>query len=407
MVSFVKAEDVLQVIPFTTTSGVVEDDWECFSVEMVNTQSYTALQFDLYLPEGMTLISDGPMELSADRFPGYTRKGVFIPEHTYECTKMNDGHYFITIYHTDFAPIKGNDGELLTFYYETADDMPAGYYPIKVTGTVLAVDSHTDTKPEASMSYVKVGEPSPNAILDFGDYFIPSFVESALPAQNVIKNGVCPNLVLTDGYDFTPTGEFTAITASYSRAMSNDWGTVCLPFALTSDATVQYYKLSSVNNETMKFEPVATVEAGEPAVFKKISASALSVNAQNVTITAGDKEKAQDVSGWTMKGTYVAVNKNSDANNDIYYIAQDKFWYANQTFPVDAFRGWFETTKPSEAGTRVHMFIISEENGTITSVNYIENEDRTVDIRFDLTGKMLSAPKNGINIINGKKVLVK
>lgn len=83
-----KSEDVLQVTLFATTAGVVEDDWKTFSIEMNNTKEYTALQFDLYLPEGLTLIDEGPMELNADRFPGYVRKGIFYPEHNYACVKI-------------------------------------------------------------------------------------------------------------------------------------------------------------------------------------------------------------------------------------------------------------------------------------------------------------------------------
>lgn len=58
------------------------------------------------------------MELNADRFPGYVRKGIFYPEHNYACDKMGDRHYLITLYHEDFGVIKENEGELLIFYYE-------------------------------------------------------------------------------------------------------------------------------------------------------------------------------------------------------------------------------------------------------------------------------------------------
>lgn len=377
------------------------------SMEMVNTNAYTAMQFHLILPEGITLDMDYPFDMNSDRFPGVTKRGVFYPNHDYDITNPAPGDYFIKLYNTKLETIDGTEGEILSFYYNVAPDMQAGYYQIIVSGVVLGIDSHNGVYPNTSVSYVKVGEPSKNDLLDLGSYEIPSFVESKVPENNVIINGVCSNFVLTDGYDFEPASEFTATSAAYSRSMSNDWGTICLPFALESDATVQYYKLASVNAEAMTFEPVTSVEAGEPAVFKKLNGGALSINAENVTVTAGSNVKAQDASGWTMKGTYAAVNKNSDAENNIYYIAQNKFWYADKEFPVAAFRGWFETARPAAASARVRMFSINEDYGTVTPVNYVENEDGTVNVCFDLTGKVLSAPRDGINIINGKKVLVK
>ena len=62
-----KAEDdILQVTPFATTAGITENDWDenlAFTVQMNNTQAYTGFQFDIVLPQGMTLIAEEPLEL--------------------------------------------------------------------------------------------------------------------------------------------------------------------------------------------------------------------------------------------------------------------------------------------------------------------------------------------------------
>lgn len=83
------AEDVLQVVPFETKAGATVDDGLSFSVAMNNASAEIwALQFDLLLPEGMTIDDVSgwdPFELSTDRFPHTT--DVAVPSlGTIRCT---------------------------------------------------------------------------------------------------------------------------------------------------------------------------------------------------------------------------------------------------------------------------------------------------------------------------------
>ena len=375
-------------------------------MEMVNTHSYTAMQFHLILPEGITLDMDYPFDMNSDRFPGVTKRGVFYPNHDYDITNPSPGDYFIKIYNTALETIDGTEGELLCFYYNVASDIKDGYYQILVSGAILGIDSHNGIYPETSVSYVKVGEPSKNALLDLGSYEIPSFVAEYIPETNVVINGECSNLVLSDGYDFNCTNSFVATDATYSRFLSSSWGTLCLPFALESDATIQYYKLVSVSSESMTFEPVSSVDAGEPVVFKNVDTDELVINASNVTVSNGNKEKSLEALGWTMKGTYDAfINDPAACENDIYYIAEDKFWYANMAFAVAAFRGWFETAKNAAGAQR---YSIVETEGLTNGVEYVEQEDGSVKVIFDLQGRRMDdAQKGNVNIVNGKTVIVK
>lgn len=235
-------------------------------------------------------------------------------------------------------------------------------------------------------------------------YYLPN--ESAIEGENIIVDGVCSKLNVQDGKDFVLPVGFTAEQAIYMRPLSYKYGTICLPFVLESDATVQYYKLSAVSADKMTFEPVASVKAGEPAVFKSLGGNELTINTTDVAVAQGNKEKVQEVSSWTIKGTYSAIDNNpEDCENSIYYIAEDKFWYANVTFPVAAFRGWFETL--NAVGTKPHALTIVDSEENVTGIEYIENADGTVDAIFDLLGKRLSVQQNGINIINNHKILKK
>ena len=409
-------DDILQVTPFATTAGITENKWEyTFTVQMNNTQAYTGIQFDIQLPPGMTLIEDVPLELLKERFPGTVRPSGFYPEHKISVSPQGNGLYRIVLYHEELKPVNGNSGDLMVFYYLTSEDMAPGYYPIKVTGTVLAVDAHTGCKPETSTSYVKIGEPGEDATLAM-EGLIPSFVNEALAMETDLKTLDCSMVTgmdgtfsLVDGRNFiAPTEDATAQTVSYSRnCPSGKWGTICLPFALESNADVQYLKLAEVKSDRLTFEPVTSVEAGVPAVFKILNGDALNISVDNAIVKAGNCSTTFEALDWTMKGSYVTFSLDPEAPEnasvDQYFISMDKFWYNNVAVPLDAFRAWFEAPRTS---ARASYFSI-DESDVPTDINVVERADGRVDVIYDISGRRTTNVLNGISIINNKKYITK
>lgn len=411
-------DDILQVTPFATTAGITENKWDenyTFTVQMNNTQAYTGIQFDIQLPPGMTLIEKEPLELLKERFPGTEIRGVFHPEHKISVSPQGNGLYRIVLYHEELTPVNGNSGDLMVFYYLTAEDMAPGYYPIKVTGTVLAVDAHTGCKPETSTSYVKIGEPGEDATLAM-EGLIPSFVNEALANETALKTLDCSKVTgmdgtfsLVDGRNFiAPTEDATAQTVSYSRnCPSGKWGTICLPFALESNADVQYFKLAEVKSDRLTFEPVTSVEAGVPAVFKIQNGDALNISVNNAIVKAGNCSTTFEALDWTMKGSYVTFSLDPEAPEnasvDQYFISMDKFWYNNVAVPLDAFRAWFEAPRTS---ARARYFSI-DESDVPTDINVVERADGRVDVIYDISGRRTTNVLNGISIINNKKYITK
>lgn len=412
-----KAEDILQITPFSTSSGITENDWDenlTFMVQMNNTMAYTAIQFDLWLPDGMTLIDDEPLELLPGRFPGIVKKGVFFPEHNVSVTSLQDkGHYRIVIYHDTFAPIEGNSGNLMQFYYLTSSEMHPGYYPIKITDAKLAVDAHTGYNIASSTSYVKIDEPGEDASLAMEGY-IPSFVNESLASETQLRKldfqhvtGMGGTFTLLDGRDFNaPSEEVIIPSVIYERdCPSNMWGTICLPFAVRSNANIQYYKLEEVSEDRMLFEPIIEVETGNPVVFKLIGTDKVSVSADNVTFCKEPRNTFFENIGWNMRGSFATItldpNDEKNQSKDLYYISNDKFWYNNASVPLYAFRGWFETAK----STSSRLFTIGEVGDT-TYINVLEHDNGTAELCFDLNGRYLSKPQKGLNIINQRKVII-
>lgn len=407
-----KAEDVLQVVPFSTNAGILENDWEedkSFSINLTNTQTYSAMEFHIYLPEGMSLLEEGgsvspAFEFNDTRFSGYVSRKVWYPYHDINVTNPEPGHYYVKIYCTEkdkeLHKIKGTEGEIFRVYFLTSENMPSGYYPIYVKGTVLGIDSQTGVHPENSVSYVKIGEPESNVIYDLGEGLIPSFVESEMESlNNVVVNGICQNLVLTDGYGFSASNTFTATSASYSRAMSTTWGTVCLPYEVQSNGDVAFYQIEDIQDDVLVLEQCATLPANTPALMQKISGSSVTCSATNVDVIAdGDLNDAGIV---TMYGSYANDTKVTDAN--AYYIKNNKFWLNNEYFFIDAFRAYF--TYAPVGGAKASILSLGD---VPTAINALTNNEGVAGV-YDANGVKKGSVGNGMNIIkmaDGKCVKV-
>lgn len=398
-----RAEDVVQVRTFTTTPGISLDDEATFSLEMVNTQSYTAMEFRLFLPEGITLDMDYPFDMNSDRFPGTTRKGIFFPNHDYDITNPSPGQYYVKIYSTTQETIDGTEGEILSFYYTTSADLKPGLYPIRVTGTVLAVDSHNGVEPAPSVSFVKVtdaqGNVPANALLDLGSNAVPSFVASELPEKNVIINGVCENLVLTDGEDFEVTNAFTATQASFT-ANVNGYKTLVLPFEADVPEDFTASNATSVTGTSINLESTSTIDANSPVVIR--GEGSLVLTQENAELSAtGDAVLTNGVLSGTFKsipapvGSYV-LQKQNDLTG--FYLVAD----VQPT--VGAFCALLNVP---DSG--VNVYTIADDASGIKTISDSPLKGEKI---YNLAGQRIGKAQKGISIVKrssanavGKKIL--
>ena len=202
----------------------------------------------------------------------------------------------------------------------------------------------------------------------------------------------------------------TVYTFGYTRTTTADnYGTICLPFAVAaadrSGAT--FYSVAGVTKSGEKINGVALEEvtgdlvAGTPYIFK----------ATDSKIVAGYKGEASDVKAATglvgNLGTAATIN----AGEYIYILAADNKMHklsGTATATVATNRAYLNLEGVAEApasvkGVRLY-FDGSEET---TAISSIENGQLTIDNVYNLQGQQLAAPQKGINIIGGKKVLVK
>lgn len=400
---------IISIDPFAVTPGTNYTMVLNFDAKDEN---ITDIEFDMELPSFMSRTKSGrvtkPFD-SADenRMYVYGTEG----DHT---ISINGQHVAITaITDDEYKYIAGTSGALMNMYYTAAAEIEDGLYPIRLKNVRMTDGDGNRLSIAPTTSYIKVGNPT-NATLDLEGH-VTSRLNDALANETAIGTldmskvvSMDGTLVLKDKLNFVaPNQDVEADAVTYARTTTSKWGTICLPFEVESDAQIRYYKLKNVTEDLMTFEPITKVEAGSPAVFKKLGGDNINISAQDVTISAGKRSTVLPIGEWTMKGTYTAISMNpaDKTEEDIYYISKDKFWYANQTFPIAAFRGWFETPKGTSLNARV--FSIFSTDDETTGISMMENENGVVEMRYDLSGRRISGAHKGISIMKNKKYLTR
>ena len=223
------------------------------------------------------------------------------------------------------------------------------------------------------------------------------------------------SLTLDDAVGYKCEAEYTANDVSYSRAMSNEWGTLCLPFEIKSDqeATCKFYELKEVKEtEIVLTEVSGNIPAGTPVLVRRnAKGTDISLNATNAAITVAPAA-GSTVNGHSLVGHFTA----SEAlPKDSYIISNNKFWRVNDLtskedvtdVKVGAFRAYLQ----SNGVQNVKMMSLSigdDTTGIVETLNDFTDGDAEF---YDLNGKRQTDLQRGVNIVkrNGKtmKVIIK
>ena len=199
---------------------------------------------------------------------------------------------------------------------------------------------------------------------------------------------------------------------SYTRQMSNNWGTLVLPYSLTLTGEESYrlYTIDKMEGEELVLKQLeGTVAAGTPCVVKRNGTEAKLTFGPNYA-TLNMARVAQDVGGMKFCGTYWTEDVNSG-----YVISKNSFWNVEELknstsvngVKVRPFRAWLDGTS-AKAPARLSMRIDGSTTGTdaIDALNDAEAE------YYDLSGKRLDEPQKGVNIVRmksgkTKKIIIK
>ena len=199
---------------------------------------------------------------------------------------------------------------------------------------------------------------------------------------------------------------------SYTRQMSNNWGTLVLPYSLTLTGSEPYhlYSIDNMTGEELVLKQLeGVVAAGTPCVVKR--------NGTEAELTFGTNQAAlkmaidgKPVGGMKFRGTYWTEDVNSG-----YVISKNSFWNVEELkgstsvngVKVNPFRAWLDGTS-AKAPARLSMRI----DGSTTGIDAIDALNDAEAEYYDLSGKRLDEPQKGVNIVRmksgkTKKIIIK
>ena len=216
--------------------------------------------------------------------------------------------------------------------------------------------------------------------------------ESGITGQNIINDGVCESLVLTDGADFGTPAPFTATQASLTTNVKA-YKTLVLPFEAEVPAGFTAANAASLTGTTINLEEVSSISENSPVLVQ--GEGELELTATNATIGATPEEAPTNgLLQGTFKslpapvGSYVLQNQNSVTG----------FYKVTEVQPqVPAFRAYLNVPA---SGVKLYTF---GDNATgINDLNLDLNQSETI---YNLAGQKVSRAKKGVYISNRKKVL--
>lgn len=401
-----KAENTIQVMPFSANVGMTSDDMKTFNIEMTNEEDIWGVQFDLYLPKGMTLdfTDDYPpyddiATGAYDRYP-YTsgRNGTKTYKHGIEWNKLNDveGHYRFAITPNDESFITETSGTILTLYYLTSTEMKPGIYPILIKNMVISGKT-VNVNPADAISYVKVGTISNKLYELDGDYYVPSFVQSELAKdKNIIVNGECQNLVLTDDLNLDAVVSCKAAKVTYDADISSSLGfkTVVLPFSCDVPTGFEAYEVGDVINNELQMTRATTIKANYPVILKNVGTALLSASNVDVDFSA------ENLAGGQLVGTYEEIDapvgsyvlQNQGGTVAFYLVGEDV------QPKVGAFRAYLA---PQIAGAKILYVNFDDAPTCIRNFDAVQN----ASVIYNTSGQHVNEVQQGVNIIRfGKEI---
>lgn len=192
------------------------------------------------------------------------------------------------------------------------------------------------------------------------------------------------------------------IANSYTRSVTTgNFGTICLPFAATVEGAIVFEISGKVmSGETLtgiNLESVESLEAGHAYIFKATSS----------TLTAtysGAYSNAVSANGMTGNLSSSATTVPADADNYVVSGNQiHKVVGGGSGVTIGQYKAYIDMSEVSETNARAANFIGFADDD-VTSIESIETV-KAQNIVYNLQGQRVKDAKNGLFIVNGKKVV--
>ena len=199
-----------------------------------------------------------------------------------------------------------------------------------------------------------------------------------------------------------------------------DWNTLCLPFDLVLEGSAlegatlmeldtdagTYEHKTGLDNGTLylNFKPATSIEAGKPYLIKWGSGDNIEEPVFNGVTISSEAAQAVVFTGGQFIGTYSAVDLTSLDKSNIWFVGAGNTLYnpSDESTSLKALRAYFQLDRNNNVKSINMNF-----DGDATSIGLTPTLSKGEGAIYNLQGQRISAPQRGINIVGGKKVLVK
>ena len=196
--------------------------------------------------------------------------------------------------------------------------------------------------------------------------------------------------------------------ASYSRTMSNTWGTIILPYSLTltGDEPYSLYAIDRITADELVLRRISErVEAGTAYVVRR--------DGEQQTLNFTDSKQSRLIKniyttivagGLNFRGTYHAQEVTDGyiiRNGLLWDVAKLKAASPETAIMVGPFRSWLDGT--TNGAAKLSIRVDDSATGIDNPISSLNADDAEY---YDLNGRRLAAPQQGINIMKrGNKTM--
>ena len=398
----VNAEDKFYLPDFSIKAGetkqlAIQFESDNVSASNPNWLEYVAFQFDIYLPEGLTIVQ----EKEKYHFTFNTDRS---DDHTFTSAVQEDGAIRVAGASLTNAYFWGTSGDFVYFSITAAEDF-TGSHEIAMKRIMFSTKEAVRSD-LADVTTTVTGE-------ETGDSWI----------------------TLDETSTELPEASDGDVQIKVKRTIkAGEWSTICLPFSMTE---AQVYEAFGEDVQLMKFvEYVAEYDDANDDV------TSISVVFENVDLQASGFEAnypyiiktTTDISEFTATSTiapnegdayiefdngrigskkevygtfYGTLKSGTTIPENCLFLNSKKFYYSAGKTSIMAFRGYFEFVEVlSSVGNAASAITlrIGEEN---TGLNALQNGATADGKVYDLQGRMIENPGKGIYIKNNKKIIIK
>ena len=223
--------------------------------------------------------------------------------------------------------------------------------------------------------------------------------------NNIIKQ---KDVILNDASFISDQATGTVNNISYSRTISNPWGSLVLPYSLTLTGNEPYslYAIESIStNELVLSRLNGEVAAGTPCMVKRNGKQ------EEMTFTANNASLNMTIQPIAVKDLNFQGTYHAKEVTDGYIIRNGLLWDVaklkaaspqTEAIMVGPFRSWLDGTTTNSTA-KLSIRVDDSATGIDDPISSLNADDVEY---YDLNGRRLTAPQQGINIMKrGNKTM--